>query len=181
MVATIKLKLQWLYRTLKISMSLNFYHHRRKLDPIVNNEYYDDEGKTAYMVHTPASLHRTTTISKALYDSSAHFDSLIPPRSHSPRVDALNTDSEQGNESASEGEEGFDSVEEDLEEGPSTPIMSRRGSGSSGQHNNFIYLAQIEWGVRAFKGSKIRFGTGQYSGREVMVKDLFRQEGWNGR
>lgn len=163
-------------------MSLNFYHRRRKLDPIVNNEYYNDEGKTAYMVHTPVSLHRTTTISKALYDSAAQIESLIPPpSSHSPRVNTLHIDSEQDNESASEDEGGFDGAGEDLEDPTTSPIMRRRGSGSSGQHNNFIYLAQIDWGVRAFKGSKIRFGTGQYSGREVMVKDLFRQEGWNGR
>ncbi|KAJ4471072.1 hypothetical protein C8J55DRAFT_435707 [Lentinula edodes] len=42
--------------------------------------------------------------------------------------------------------------------------------------HNFIYVAQIDWKV--FRSSKIRFGTGQRSGLEIPVKDLFRKEGW---
>ncbi|KAJ3812074.1 hypothetical protein EV368DRAFT_44521, partial [Lentinula lateritia] len=42
--------------------------------------------------------------------------------------------------------------------------------------HNFIYVAQIDWKV--FRSSKIRFGTGQYSGLEIPAKDLFRKEGW---
>lgn len=154
-------------------MSLNLYQ-RRKLDPMVNNDYYDDEGKTVYMVHTPTILHRTTTISKALYDLP--IDS-VPPQ---PCPSSILSPEEPGYDSGIQ-RVGSASVGEDLEEEANTsPPISRRGSRgsrSSGEHTNFIYLAQIDWGLLAFKSSKIRFGAGQYSGREMKVKDLFRSEG----
>ncbi|KAE9393801.1 hypothetical protein BT96DRAFT_878908 [Gymnopus androsaceus JB14] len=40
-------------------------------------------------------------------------------------------------------------------------------------HPNFVYIAQIDW--RVFD-AKIRFGTGHYSGREMLAKELLRME-----
>ncbi|KAH7880115.1 uncharacterized protein C8R40DRAFT_1166311 [Lentinula edodes] len=53
-------------------MSLNLYQRHRGFGPIMNNTYYDDHGDTIYTVHTPfsLSLHRTTTISKAIHDTA---------------------------------------------------------------------------------------------------------------
>ncbi|GAW03025.1 hypothetical protein LENED_004713 [Lentinula edodes] len=54
------------------AMSLNLYQRHRGFGPIMNNTYYDDHGDTIYTVHTPfsLSLHRTTTISKAIHDTA---------------------------------------------------------------------------------------------------------------
>ncbi|KAJ4471085.1 hypothetical protein C8J55DRAFT_178152 [Lentinula edodes] len=47
---------------------------------------------------------------------------------------------------------------------------------ADGYRSTFEYIAQIEWKI--LESSKIRFGWGQHSGREVLVKDFLRKKGW---
>ncbi|KIK64377.1 hypothetical protein GYMLUDRAFT_39922 [Collybiopsis luxurians FD-317 M1] len=42
---------------------------------------------------------------------------------------------------------------------------------------NIIYLAQIDWNI--IKSSKMRFGSGRFSGREIEAKEYIKKEGWS--
>lgn len=191
------------------AMSLKFYRRHRGLTPITNNVYEDDEGKTAYKVHTPSPLkivNRTTTISKALHNSPIDSvsrvpfsptreipsTSAVPPRPDGAETDDVASDEDEGGSGGEdlEPELGASGPEsnpvEEVDGGstsspsaPTSPAMPRRRTLSPGERTNFMYLAQIDW--KYFKSSKIRFATGSHSGKEVLVKDLFRKEGRSGR
>lgn len=172
-------------------MSLKLYQRHRNLEPTLENTYYDDTGRTIYMVHTPfaPTPNRTTTISKALFDSlpvePSSSTQEAPP---TPTPDLADEDVvTAGYESQHTSVDDFGPQPNPDEAGDhhsniiSSPELPRRDS------TNFIYIAQIDW--RFFKSSKIRFATGQYDGKEVQVKDLFRKQdlfktqawGWMGR
>ncbi|KAE9405810.1 hypothetical protein BT96DRAFT_915784 [Gymnopus androsaceus JB14] len=171
-------------------MSLRIYRRHRRVESITNNVYEDDQGKTLYIVHTPWALNivnRTTTVTKALHDSpidSVSRSSSSPARPYSPQFDdgAFFTSENQREgtctsivENLADADANSSDPVDEGNTGNTSPGRPRRRSRSSGEHTNFIYLAQIDW--RVFKSTKIRFGTGKYSGQEVLVKDLFSKEG----
>lgn len=130
------------------------------------------------MVHTPfaPTPNRTTTISKALYDSLP-----VEPSSSAQEAPPTPTPDLADDDAVTSGYESQRTSVDDFgpqpnpneagdDNGISSPELLRRDS------TNFIYIAQIDW--RLFKSSKIRFATGQYDGKEVQVKDLFRKQGW---
>ncbi|KIK64375.1 hypothetical protein GYMLUDRAFT_240926 [Collybiopsis luxurians FD-317 M1] len=47
---------------------------------------------------------------------------------------------------------------------------------ASAHRANFIYLVQIDW--KAIKSSKMRFGNGRFSGREIEVKQYIQKGSW---
>ncbi|KAJ3925122.1 MAG: hypothetical protein NXY57DRAFT_1044371 [Lentinula lateritia] len=168
-------------------MSLNLYQRHRGFEPIMNNTYYDDHGNTIYTVHTPFSLspHRTTTISKAIHDTASGGGSReASPSALARRITVadepmgrslidtnsfLHTSDDEHAASLPGARIGGVAATTTVSPPPSMP---RRRTID----HNFVYVAQIDWKV--FRSSKIRFGTGQYSGLEIPVKDLFRKEGW---
>lgn len=173
-------------------MSMKLYRRHRGLRPIRNNVYEDEEGKIVYKVHTPGPLKPmsgTTTISKAVTTSQATSPPFLPEnsnvvaQSHGQFRENSNEDLEDDADSDSDSDPGLvDGVDSGRASNsrPSTstsPTTSRRNSLS--ESINFMYIAQIDWKV--FKSSKIRFGIGHYSGMEVLVKNLFRKEGLDGR
>ncbi|KAJ3991801.1 hypothetical protein F5050DRAFT_1580780 [Lentinula boryana] len=179
-------------------MSLNLYQRHRNFEPIMNNTYEDDNGIAVYTVHTPFALspHRTTTISRAFHDlpSSRASSTPVLARRITVAVDEHRvslSDSYRENRTSDDDHaaESLPSIvisdDQRLRDNdhrnsptaspnnvPSIPPMPRRRTVD----HNFIYVAQIDW--RIFRSSKIRFGTGLRSGREILVKDLFKKEGW---
>jgi len=145
-------------------MSLNFYQRHRNLEPILKNDFYDDQGQTVYKVHTPAGLNRTTTISKALNDNS-----LTDTVGH----DASATSLDEGLQVAVNEESVDDSTGLNTNSESSAPTSPTPGMLPEA-HTNFVYIAQIDW--RVIKSTKIRFGDGRYSGREVLAKDFFKKQ-----
>jgi len=143
-------------------MSLNLYQRHSNFENLINNTYCDDKGNTTYTIHTPSALsNRTTTISKALHDSLSEPVSNEAGTSlddSSPPLDGDNATSLSSGTQHS-----------------STPRPALPPNGT-GTRSNFVYVAQIEW--RITKDTKLRFGMGQYSGREMLVGKFFRKEGF---
>ncbi|KAF5390383.1 hypothetical protein D9757_005163, partial [Collybiopsis confluens] len=166
-------------------MSIKLYLAYFNVEPIMENTYYDDQGNTVYKVHTPFGFNRTTTITKAIYGDPN--DPPHPPPLPTPFVEAPDNEEDDGivddsaiSESSKRSRTGADAEDELQPSSPSPlpipPIPPRRNTGD---RTNFIYVAQIEW--RRFKSTKVRFAMGRYSGKEVLVKDLFRKQGWGNR
>ncbi|KAH7880113.1 hypothetical protein F5879DRAFT_159096 [Lentinula edodes] len=135
--------------------SLNL-HQRRPHDPeaILKNTYFDDNGNTIYTVHTPLKLFDSTsvtTISKVVpIPSDGIIDKALPLTWRKSDLDTLPPDGDDKH-----------------------PTPSHEADGD---RSTFEYIAQIEWKI--LESSKIRFGWGQHSGREVLVKDFLRKKGW---
>ncbi|KAJ3837537.1 hypothetical protein EV361DRAFT_802554 [Lentinula raphanica] len=168
-------------------MSLNLYQRQRTFEPMMNNTYEDEHGNTAYTVHTPFAFspHRTTTISRAIHDIQGSGPSSTPVLARRITI----TGNEQRlsfTDSHTEGQT-LDDDPESLDVHPRNSHIATAPSYHSSSipatmtrrrtaDHNFIYVAQIDWKI--FRSTRIRFGTGSRSGREILVKDLFNKEGW---
>ncbi|KIK64382.1 hypothetical protein GYMLUDRAFT_39929 [Collybiopsis luxurians FD-317 M1] len=169
-------------------MSLKLYQQHRRYDNVLNNTYCDENNKVFYTVHTPMIFlkHRTTTISRALHTESLpaprnrisddHLHSNPFRKSQPPLADneddvaSLASGSQRRSVSVHETE-GVTTDDEGLVTASPQRLSSRDQSSF-----NFEYIAQIDW--RVFRSSKIRFSKGRFSGKEVLVSELFRKEGW---
>ncbi|KAF9063121.1 hypothetical protein BDP27DRAFT_1335557 [Rhodocollybia butyracea] len=147
-------------------MSVNFYQLHGTFGDVINNTYCNPHGATVYTVHTSSVLTptRTTTISKALHDSLPE-----PPR----REPGISLADDSPTPLASGTSDALHNSDVDADPSTPEPTSPRRGTGV---RTNLAYIAQIEWGV--FKSSKLRFGIGRYSGREVLVEEFFRKQGF---
>ncbi|KAJ4475528.1 hypothetical protein J3R30DRAFT_3706059 [Lentinula aciculospora] len=176
--------------------TLNLYQRKSNFESMLENTYHDDQGNTVYTVHTPLamSMNRTTTISKTIRDPFGNARTLAAPAAEGSTANEnkVTLDTTRNSTSchdddaslASGGEHKSVSVNDkpyvphDVDD-KNAPLDSKSAvSKQSGNFDraNFEYIAQIDW--KMIKSTKIRFATGQRSGKEIHVKDLFRRQGW---